>query len=129
MLWHFNFRGPDVDRLVKGRERIYLDRFYNELSADPKKIDEATRNHYAKLYARPGNMHYAFEQFAAFSQDAKDNKVFAEKKLTCRSWRLAPRNRSAISRPRSCATSAPTSRAASSPVPDTGSWKNSRRRP
>jgi pimeloyl-ACP methyl ester carboxylesterase len=82
LLWHFNFRGPDVDRLVKGRERIYLDRFYNELSANPKAIDEQTRNHYAKLYARPGNMHYAFEQFAAFGQDAKDNKVFAEKKLT-----------------------------------------------
>ncbi|SEM53477.1 alpha/beta hydrolase [Bradyrhizobium sp. OK095] len=81
MLWHFNFRGPDVDRLVKGRERIYLDRFYNELSADPKAIDEATRNHYAKLYARPGNMHYAFEQFAAFGKDATDNKVFAATKL------------------------------------------------
>src|SRR5262245_50818000 len=81
LLWHFNFRGPDVDRLVKGRERIYLDRFYNELSADPKSIDEATRQHYARLYARPGNMHYAFEQFAAFSQDAKDNKIFAAKKL------------------------------------------------
>ena len=82
LLWHFNFRGPDVDRLVKGRERIYLDRFYNELSANPKSIDEATREHYAALYARPGNMHYAFEQFAAFAQDAKDNKVFAQKKLT-----------------------------------------------
>ena len=82
LLWHFNFRGPDVDRLVKDRERIYLDRFYNELSANPKSIDEATRNHYARLYARPGNMHYAFEQFAAFNQDAKDNKVFAAKKLT-----------------------------------------------
>ena len=35
-LWHFNFRGPDVERLVKGRERIYLDRFWNELSDDPK---------------------------------------------------------------------------------------------
>lgn len=81
MLWHFNFRGPDVDRLVKGRERIYLDRFYNELSADPKAIDEATRNHYAKLYARPGNMHYAFEQFAAFGKDATDNKAFAATKL------------------------------------------------
>jgi pimeloyl-ACP methyl ester carboxylesterase len=55
-VWHFNFRGPDVERLVKGRERIYLDRFYNELSANPKAIDEETRNHYAKLYARPGNM-------------------------------------------------------------------------
>jgi len=78
-LWHFNFRGPDVERLVKGRERIYLDRFWNELSADPKSIDEATRSHYAALYARPGAMHSAFNQFAAFQQDATDNKVFAAK--------------------------------------------------
>jgi len=83
LLWHFNFRGPDVDRLVKGRERIYLDRFWNELSANPKAIDEATRRHYAKIYARPGAMHAAFNQFAAFSQDASDNRVFAAKgKLT-----------------------------------------------
>jgi pimeloyl-ACP methyl ester carboxylesterase len=67
MLWHFNFRGPDEERLVAGRERIYLDRFYNELSADPKKITEATRNHYAALYARPHAMHDAFEQFGAFN--------------------------------------------------------------
>jgi pimeloyl-ACP methyl ester carboxylesterase len=78
-LWHFNFRGPDVERLVKGRERIYLDRFYNELSANPKSIDAATRRHYARLYARPGNMHAAFEQFAAFTQDAADNKALAAK--------------------------------------------------
>ena len=38
-LWHFNFRGPDVERLVKGRERIYLDRFWNELSLNPQAID------------------------------------------------------------------------------------------
>jgi len=75
LLWHFNFRGPDVERLVQGRERIYLDRFYNELSADPKRIDEQTRNHYAELYAKPRAMHDAFEQFAAFSQDAVDNKA------------------------------------------------------
>lgn len=75
LLWHFNFRGPDVERLVQGRERIYLDRFWNELSADPKKVDEATRSHYAALYARPHAMHDAFEQFGAFSQDATDNKA------------------------------------------------------
>ena len=79
LLWHFNFRGPDAERLVKGRERIYLDRFYNELSADPKKIDEATRNHYAALYARPHAMHDAFEQFKAFTQDATDNKALLAK--------------------------------------------------
>ncbi len=74
-LWHFNFRGPDVERLVQGRERIYLDRFWNELSANPKAIDEETREHYAGLYARPRAMHDAFEQFAAFNQDAVDNKA------------------------------------------------------
>ncbi|MDG4893603.1 alpha/beta hydrolase [Mesorhizobium sp. WSM4976] len=79
LLWHFNFRGPDMERLVAGRERIYLDRFWNELSANPKAIDEATRKHYSKLYARPRAMHDAFEQFAAFSQDATDNKEFVAK--------------------------------------------------
>jgi pimeloyl-ACP methyl ester carboxylesterase len=82
-LWHFNFRGPDVERLVAGRERIYLDRFWNELSARPASIDEATRQHYAALYARPGAMHAAFGQFAAFGQDAIDNKaLLAKGKLT-----------------------------------------------
>src|SRR5215813_9871000 len=61
--WHFNFYGPDEERLVAGRERIFLDRFYNELSADPKGIDEETRAHYAALYGRPHAMHDAFEQF------------------------------------------------------------------
>jgi pimeloyl-ACP methyl ester carboxylesterase len=83
LLWHFNFRGPDVERLVLGRERIYLDRFWDELSADPKAIDEATREHYSAIYAQPGAMHSAFEQFAAFSRDAVDNKAFvASGKLT-----------------------------------------------
>lgn len=43
--WPFHFYGPDEERLVAGRERIYLDRFWNEMAADPKRIDEATRAH------------------------------------------------------------------------------------
>jgi pimeloyl-ACP methyl ester carboxylesterase len=82
-LWHFSFYGPDAERLVKGRERIYLDRFWNEFSADPKTFDDASREHYAALYARPGAMHSGFEQFKAFDQDAADNKAFvAAGKLT-----------------------------------------------
>src|SRR5262249_52133212 len=46
-------------------------------------VDEATRCHYAELYARPGAMHSAFNQFAAFTQDAIDNQVLAARgKLT-----------------------------------------------
>lgn len=81
--WHFNFHGPDEERLVAGRERIFLDRFYNELSAHPEKIDEPTRAHYAALYARPHAMHDALEQFAAFPQDGVDNRaLLAKGKLT-----------------------------------------------
>ena len=76
MLWHFRFGGPDMERLVKGRERIYLDRFWNEFSANPKNFDEASRVHYARLYARPHAMHDGFEQFHAFDQDADDNQKF-----------------------------------------------------
>jgi pimeloyl-ACP methyl ester carboxylesterase len=79
LLWHFRFGGPDMERLVAGRERIYLDRFWNEFSADPKRFDEASRVHYAKLYARPGAMHAGFEQFKAFDQDAVDNMVLLAK--------------------------------------------------
>jgi pimeloyl-ACP methyl ester carboxylesterase len=83
LLWHFRFGGPDMERLVAGRERIYLDRFWNEFSATPSRFSEAARNHYAKLYAMPGAMHSGFMQFAAFDQDAIDNKAFLAKgKLT-----------------------------------------------
>jgi pimeloyl-ACP methyl ester carboxylesterase len=76
LLWHFRFGGPDMERLVKRRERIYLDRFWNEFSDNPRRFSEAARRHYAKLYARPGAMHAGFAQFAAFDQDAIDNKAF-----------------------------------------------------
>jgi pimeloyl-ACP methyl ester carboxylesterase len=74
LLWHFRFGGPDMERLVAGRERIYLDRFWNDFAAHPAKFDEKSRTHYADLYAKPGRMHAGFAQFAAFDQDVIDNK-------------------------------------------------------
>ncbi|MBC9876716.1 alpha/beta hydrolase [Bradyrhizobium sp. INPA01-394B] len=81
-LWHFDFGGSDMERLVKGRERIYLDRFWNEFAGTPSKVTEATRRHYAELYARPGAMHSAFAQFRAIRTDAEDNKKAIATKLT-----------------------------------------------
>jgi uncharacterized RmlC-like cupin family protein len=81
-VWHFNFHGPDAERLVAGRERIYFDRIWNDFTGDPSKPDDATRNFFAATYAQPGGMRAGFAQFAAFSQDAKDNKVFEQTKLT-----------------------------------------------
>jgi pimeloyl-ACP methyl ester carboxylesterase len=43
-VWHFNFHGPDAERLVAGRERIYFDRIWNDFTGNPAEPDEATRN-------------------------------------------------------------------------------------
>jgi len=81
-VWHFNFHGPDAERLVAGRERIYFDRIWNDFTGDPGKPDEATRNFFTATYAQPGGMRAGFAQFAAFKQDAIDNKLFEQVKLT-----------------------------------------------
>lgn len=72
--WHFRFGGRDMERLVHGRERVYLDRFWNDFSAEPKSFTEQSRRHYAALYALPGAMHSAFEQYRAFDRDVSDNR-------------------------------------------------------
>jgi pimeloyl-ACP methyl ester carboxylesterase len=81
-LWQFDFGGKDMVRLVKGRERIFIDRFWNDFAGDPSKIDEATRRHYAKLYAREGAMEAAFHQFNAIRKDAETNKPTMKTPLT-----------------------------------------------
>src|ERR1041385_6677597 len=75
-LWHFHFYGEVPLALVKGRERIYFEHFWNDLAPDPKhSVSEADRRLYAKAYAQPGGMRAGFEYFRNFEQDAKD---FAE---------------------------------------------------
>src|SRR5204863_1144723 len=81
-VWHFNFHGPDAERLVAGRERIYFDRIWDDFTGNPSEPDEATRNAFAATYAQPGGMRAGFAQFTAFSVDAKDNKIFEQVKLT-----------------------------------------------
>jgi pimeloyl-ACP methyl ester carboxylesterase len=81
-LWHFGVHGPDAERLVQGRERIYLDRIWNDFTGDPTKPDEETREYYAAQYAEPGAMRAGFAQFTAFAQDVKDNEIFRQTKLT-----------------------------------------------
>jgi len=78
-MWQFGFGGPDMERLVAGRERIYLDRFWNEYSLHPERFDERKRQHYAELYSMPGAMRAGFAQFRTFPQDAIDNKALLAK--------------------------------------------------
>jgi pimeloyl-ACP methyl ester carboxylesterase len=81
-LWHFHFYGETPLKLVKGRERIYFEHFWNDFASNPKKsVSEADRRVYAKAYALPGRMKAGFEVFKAFAQDAKDFAELAKTKL------------------------------------------------
>jgi pimeloyl-ACP methyl ester carboxylesterase len=72
-LWHFHFYGDVPLALVKGRERIYLEHFWNDFAADRKRsVPEADRRIYAKAYAQPGAMRAGFEYFRNFERDAED---------------------------------------------------------
>src|SRR6266446_4569425 len=82
-LWHFHFYGETPLKLVAGRERIYLEHFWNDFAADrTKSVSEQDRQIYALAYAQPGAMQAGFEVFRNFEQDAKDFAQFAETKLT-----------------------------------------------
>ena len=82
-LWHFHFYGATPLALVEGRERIYLEHFWNDFAADPAhSVSEADRRLYAAAYARPGAMRAGFEAFRAFEQDARDFAAFSKTKLT-----------------------------------------------
>jgi pimeloyl-ACP methyl ester carboxylesterase len=79
-LWHFHFYGEVPLALVKGRERIYFEHFWNDFAADPKhSVSEADRQFYAAAYAQPGGMRAGFEYFRNFERDARD---FAELSAT-----------------------------------------------
>lgn len=82
-LWHFHYvNSPIALDLVKGRERIFLEHFWQTLSPHPETFSEADRQIYAKSYARDGAMRAAFEMFKNFNtQDAEDNRKFAVNKL------------------------------------------------
>jgi pimeloyl-ACP methyl ester carboxylesterase len=82
-LWHFHFYGETPLKLVSGRERIYLEHFWNDFAADrTKSVPERDRRIYAKAYSEPGAMRAGFEVFKAFEQDAKDFQTLSQTRLT-----------------------------------------------
>lgn len=81
--WHFHFYGDTPLKLVDGRERIYLEHFWNDFSADPAhSVSEEDRQLYVANYGQPGRMKAGFEYFHTFAQDAEDFAGFSKTPLT-----------------------------------------------
>jgi pimeloyl-ACP methyl ester carboxylesterase len=81
-IWHFRFYGATPEALVKSRERIYFEHFWNDFAADKaRSIPEADRRAYTLEYARPGRMAAGFAYFASFPKTATDFAELAKTRL------------------------------------------------
>ena len=77
-LWHFNFHNAPnnlAETLTAGRERAYLDQFYDGLAFNPGAIGPDDRARYAEVFASVGAMRAGFELYRAFDRDALDNRA------------------------------------------------------
>ena len=81
-MWHFFFHNAQnnlAESLTAGRERLYLQHFYERLAFDQAAITSADLDLYASHYSAAGAMRAGFEVYRAFDQDAQDNKAALKK--------------------------------------------------
>lgn len=73
--WHHQFHmTPDLpEALVQGRERIYLQWFYQTFAYRPNAIDDRALDEFSRTYSQPGALRAGFNFYRALPQDAKDN--------------------------------------------------------
>jgi len=81
-LWHFRFHGKTPEQLVRGRERIYFNYYWNDFAADStRSIPKQDRKAYVAAYARPGRMEAGWAYFASFDRAARDFAQLAQNRL------------------------------------------------
>jgi pimeloyl-ACP methyl ester carboxylesterase len=81
--WHFAFHSlPDLpEALVSGKERIYLNWFFQTLAYNRAVFSQARVDRYVQAYSRPSSLHAGFEYYRAFEKDAVDNQDHESAKL------------------------------------------------
>lgn len=82
-VWHFRFHGATPEALVRGRERIYFDYFWNDFAANKAhSIPLADRVAYTTAYSRPGRMQAGWAYFTSWpTVTAKDFADLSQTKL------------------------------------------------
>ena len=81
-MWHFFFHNAQnnlAESLTAGRERLYLQHFFQRLAFDQDAITAADLDLYASQFSAAGAMRAGFEVYRAFDRDAEDNKAALKK--------------------------------------------------
>ncbi len=67
---------------MSGRERIYLNWFFQNFSYNKAVFSEARVDRYVQAYSKPSSLHAGFEYYRAFEKDAADNQDHESARLT-----------------------------------------------
>jgi pimeloyl-ACP methyl ester carboxylesterase len=82
-LWWFGFFAwPASSQLVSGKERLFLTNFWPVVGHVRDAFTPEETNEFVRAYSQSGSTMGAFNWFANFEQDAKDNREFMKQKLT-----------------------------------------------
>jgi pimeloyl-ACP methyl ester carboxylesterase len=76
--WH-NARNNMAETLTAGRERVYIQDFFDRIAFNLGAFGPEVIDHYTAHYAGPGGMKAGFEVYRAFDQDGEDNDAFLRK--------------------------------------------------
>jgi pimeloyl-ACP methyl ester carboxylesterase len=80
--WFGFFAQPHSGELVSGKVGMFFTDFWPTVGYKNNSFTQAERNEFIRAYSVPGATTGAFHWFGNFSQDAKDNVIFAKTKLT-----------------------------------------------
>ena len=73
--WH-NARNNMAEALTAGRERMYIQDFFDRIAFNLGAFGPEVIDHYTAHYAGPGGMKAGFEVYRAFDHDGEDNEAF-----------------------------------------------------
>lgn len=82
--FHFSFfqQKPLAEALVEGRERQFLQYFFDVLSPNPGAVPSAEVDEYVRVYSRPGVWSNGMEWYRAWPNDEAANRKAMETALT-----------------------------------------------
>ncbi|MDO3644372.1 alpha/beta fold hydrolase [Mucilaginibacter sp. L3T2-6] len=80
--WFGFFAQPHSGELVSGKVGLFFTDFWPTVGFQKNAFTQAEKTEFIRAYSVPGATTGAFHWFGEFNQDAKDNAVFAQTKLT-----------------------------------------------
>lgn len=82
-VWHFAFHAQRdlAEKLVEGRERLYLAQFFRDRAHNVAAVSDADIDVYARAYAAPGALRAGFEYYRTFAADEARNRAAAQRRL------------------------------------------------